>query len=84
MVLEGNKPKKPKTGLENQILEYLDPKHQNRGVGKELMKFIEKYFKNRKIDKFRLNVRCKNRKAFNFYKHLGYQEIAYIMTKDNK
>lgn len=58
------------------------PKFQRKGIAKELMKFIENYSKNKlKIKDLRLNVRVKNKKAFNFYKKLKFKEHAYIMVK---
>ena len=62
----------------------VNPKYQERGIGKELMNFAEAKAKKQGIKNLRLHVRCKNRRAFNFYKKCGFNEHAYIMLKKLK
>ena len=62
----------------------VNPDFQRKGIAKELMKFIEEYAREMKLKTLRLNVRCKNNNAINFYEHSGYLKHAYIMTKELK
>ena len=58
----------------------VNPKHQKRGIGRELMDFIKNIARKQGLENLRLNVRCKNDIAFNFYKKYGFNKHAYTMT----
>jgi ribosomal protein S18 acetylase RimI-like enzyme len=49
------------------------PEHRRRGVGRALMQRIETELAARGCSKINLQVRSTNRRAADFYRHLGYQ-----------
>jgi ribosomal protein S18 acetylase RimI-like enzyme len=53
--------------------------HQNKGIGKILVKEGIKWAKDKNVNKTRLTVYNKNKKAMDFYYHLGFEDISRTM-----
>lgn len=50
----------------------VDQEYQGKGIGKELLQYV---IDNTKAEKIMLELREDNSKAFNLYKHMGFNEI---------
>jgi ribosomal protein S18 acetylase RimI-like enzyme len=60
------------------VLICVDNKYRGKGLAKKL---IEKHFNDNKNKIICLNTRRTNVNAFNLYKNMGYEHIAYIKNK---
>lgn len=61
----------------------IDPQMKGQGFGKEFMSFYEKYAKNKGCKVLRLDTNEKNFVAREFYKKLGFTEIAIVSCEFN-
>ncbi|MCH9674582.1 MAG: GNAT family N-acetyltransferase [Gammaproteobacteria bacterium] len=54
------------------------PRFQRQDVGKDMLAWLERSARTAGISTIYLELRSRNRSAWNFYRNLGYREIAHL------
>ena len=61
----------------------ISPRAAGAGFGKEFVRFYEEYARERGCGELRLDTNARNHTARQFYRKLGYREIAVVPTTFN-
>lgn len=55
---------------------------RNKGLGKKLFDAIVEEFRNRKCTHLGLTVYTENKKALDFYHHLGFKDFMFMLKRE--
>ena len=58
----------------------IDEKFHNQGIGERFIQEASKVAKKQNVNKIMLNVFSKNKKGYDYFKHLGFQDTFNKMT----